>query len=82
MTKVATEHEHLSIEAVQLINEIWDLIDLIYGHAHTHDELRQFISIGSSTMDEYHLRQVRLKLSEKWRSSKKETNDHKDERFD
>lgn len=61
----------LSEEAVQLINEIWELMTNLNGHSPSAEELKSEIYIGSEPMDAYHLRKVRLKYHTAWQNKGK-----------
>lgn len=70
MAKTAIEFHQLSPESVKLINELWETLELVWGHKVSVDELKaQIIEPDGQIMDEYHLRQRLLKAKTAWKGS-------------
>jgi hypothetical protein len=65
-TKEPPVKQQLSSEAVKLINEIWDCMELLANKRPNAEELRRAITVDGIPMDEFKLRQLRLKLWTKW----------------
>jgi hypothetical protein len=70
-TVTTVEHTKLSDQAIQLINELWDVMSMVYSRDVTGAEIKAETEIGSRTMDEYefHLRQKLLKYRTDWKST-------------
>lgn len=70
MGDVKTETKRvLSAESVQLINEIWELVNNITGKNPTPEQMKTYVQ----DKDEYQLRKLALQLREQWRGGKKST---------
>lgn len=65
----APPKKELSAEAVRLINEIWEHLELIQKHDISHSELQEVITVDGQLMDEYQLRALALKLRSSYRKS-------------
>lgn len=78
MGEVKTETKRvLSAESVQLINEIWELVNNITGKNPTPEAMKTYVQ----GKDEYQLRKLALSLREQWRNaapSKGTTQEHKE----
>lgn len=70
-TVTTVEHTKLSDQAIQLINELWDVMSMVYSRDVTGAEIKAETEIGSRTMDEYefHLRQKLLKYRTAWKEA-------------
>lgn len=70
MGEVKTETKRaLSAESVQLINEIWELVNNVTGKNPTPEQMRTYVE----GKDEYQLRKLALSLRDQWRGGKKST---------
>lgn len=70
-TITAVEPVKLSDQAIQLINELWDVMSLVKSRNVTGAEIKAETEIGSCTMDEYEflLRKKVLKYRTAWKES-------------
>jgi len=62
----------LSDQAIQLINELWDVMSMVHGRELSGLEMKVETEIGSRTMEEYEhfLRHKLLKYRTIWRDGK------------
>jgi hypothetical protein len=67
MGETKTVQKALSQEAIQLINEIWELMGHISGTDATPEQVRA----ATQGKDEYQLRKLALQLREQWRTPSK-----------
>jgi hypothetical protein len=69
MSTVTAPHHELSAEAIRLINDIWDYLEMLKKR-HIGEEqlflLKEVILRDGEVTDEATLRSIRLKLKEKW----------------
>lgn len=71
--------EPMSEESVRLVNEIWEHLELAWGRTPSYQELQEQISIDGVVMDDYHLRQLALKVRSSYRKSgEKPTTEYRD----